>query len=108
MTIRHARHILAEYMVRMDLTEWKIFLRWGTKEEMKDSQGQCTWSPEYTSAEIFLRRDQPDVEIPHTLVHELVHLALQGHRPHDGRYSVMYERGINRLASAILRERVTP
>ena len=102
MTIRQARKILAEYLVRMDMTEWTVFLRWGTKKEMEDLDGRCIWSPEYTHCEIVIRRDQADSEIPKTVVHELVHVCLQGHKENHSRYDTMYERGINRITLAII------
>ena len=71
--------------------------------EMDDTDGKCIWSPEYASCEILLNKRQPDTAIPHTIVHELVHLALQGHKENHCGYSAMYERGINRIATAILR-----
>jgi Zn-dependent peptidase ImmA (M78 family) len=103
MHITEARSILKDYLERMDLTEWTVLLRWGKIAEMADVDGKCVWSPEYASCEILLNKRQPDSSIAHTIVHELCHVALQGHKDHNGGYSAMYERGINRIATAILR-----
>ena len=55
MRISEARAILKEYMVRMDLVEWGVSLRWGTAAEMDGVDGLCVWSPEYAHAEIRLQ-----------------------------------------------------
>jgi Zn-dependent peptidase ImmA (M78 family) len=102
MTIKQARQILSAQQVLLGLPEWVIVVKWGKNGDMDGVDGRCVWSPEYAHAEITLNRQQPDVEIPRTICHELVHVALQGHAPHTGKYSEMQERGINRIVDAIL------
>jgi hypothetical protein len=101
-TIRAARRILAEQQARLGLHEWVIHLAWGGKDEMDGMDGTCIWLPEYAQANIHLNRMQPDAEIPRTIMHELIHVCLQGHAPHTGKYSEMMERGINRIVDALL------
>ena len=102
MTIRAARSILRDLQQRLGLHEWVFHLKWGSTGEMDGLDGTVVWLPEYAQADIRLSRIQPDAEIPRTLCHELVHVALQGHCPHTGKYSEMQERGINRIVDAIL------
>jgi len=102
MTIARVREIVAEYRALLDLTDWDIRCRWSRRGELADADGQCRWQPEYRIADVVLRRQQPDSEIPHTVVHELLHLRLQGHTLNEAPYDPQLELGINRTAAAIL------
>ena len=81
--------IALQYWQRiMGLTEWTITARWGTPEELRGEPpelsacGMCMWNPTTKTAEIVLDRKQRDIE--GTLIHELAHLLLHGHKPPCG------------------------
>ncbi len=101
MRIHEARQILAEYQALMDLNAWAIHLRWGKGLECEGVDGRCVWVTEYGTADILLSRKQADREIPRTIIHELCHLALQGHTGNEGGYDPLFEQGINKLTGAI-------
>lgn len=84
---------------RLNLREWSITVQLGTKKEMPDSVGMALWSAEELSAVVKIRRGEKEQEP--TLVHELLHILLQGHANYDGVYDVHTERAINRIAAAL-------
>lgn len=103
MTIHEARQILAEYQVLLDLGEWDIRLRWAKRGELeKEDMGAVRWCTDTAQADMFVRRDLGHQELRDTVVHELIHIVLQGHADHNGKRDPMFERGINRVATAIL------
>lgn len=85
---------------RLNLKEWRIKIRWATKDEAKTNQGACNWSAEELTAEIYIDRK---TDIESTVIHELIHPVLDGHMPNgDWKYDVHIERAINRLAAALV------
>ena len=87
---------------RLNLKEWKIKVRWGKPEEMADCVGCTWWQAEENIGEISILRSDSTPEA--TLVHELLHIVLQGHIAYDGVYDVHVERAINKLTDAFLRK----
>lgn len=100
MTIRQIRRLLPFWQDVLNLREWKITIRYGTAEEMSDNVGLNYISVEELESLILLSRHQEDVE--ETLVHELLHLVYDGHKPQDWRYDAMHERALNRTAKALV------
>lgn len=100
MTISEAREKLAFWRNVLNLPEWTIAIAWGSKREMGDAVGTCVWSPEEMVADIRLARRQDNPE--QTIIHELIHVVLDGHKAMNGKYNEMQERAINRLADALL------
>lgn len=101
MTLKHLRARTEYWRERLNLKEWTISVGWGTKKEMAGCVGCCTWSAEEMCALVKIKRDEPAKELEPTLVHELLHLVLQGHSNYDGEYDVHLERAINKLAAAL-------
>jgi Zn-dependent peptidase ImmA (M78 family) len=101
MTISKLRDRAEYWRNRLNLKEWTIRVDWGTKKEMSDAVGTCIWSAEEMAAMVKLKRGEPAHEIEPTLVHELLHLVLQGHANYDGNYDIHLERAINKLAAAL-------
>jgi len=102
-TIREAREYVDRWKNRMDLSDWTIATRWGTKAEMIDEKGDfclgyCDWDHENKTAKIRLARNRADTK--HTIRHELVHLVLEGHREQPKRYVKPFETAIDRLSTA--------
>jgi len=82
---------------RLNLREWTITTRWG--KGMKGLYGQCWWDPENLVATVEICKYSRDKEL--TLVHELLHLVLEGHEEFRGPNTVV-ERAINRIAAALI------
>lgn len=103
MTIKRAREILAEYQALLDLGEWEIRVRWARNGELEaNDMGAVRWCTDTAQADMFLRRGLQERELRDTIIHELVHVTLQGHADHTGKRDPMFERGINRITDAIL------
>jgi hypothetical protein len=70
-----------------------------SKKAMEDAVGSIRWAAEECTADIELLRGQGE----ETLVHEILHLVLEGHTTYaETKYSEMHERALNRLASGYL------
>lgn len=100
MTIKALRSRCAYWAARLNLKEWHISLVWGTPEEMKDLCGCVTWHTEELKATVKLSKKVADKE--GTLVHELLHIVLQGHADYDEKYDAHLERAINRIAAGLV------
>ncbi len=100
MKIGKARELVEAWKTILNIPEWTVSVRWGTKREMDGVVGTCVWSPEELAAQILLARTQENYE--QTIIHELLHIVLEGHKPMNGRYSELQERAINRIADGLL------
>jgi predicted metal-dependent hydrolase len=98
-TLPKLRERAAYWQDRMNLREWQITVRWMTPKDGKGNVGHCAWATEQLQAEIAIRAREPNQEL--TLVHELLHLAIQGHGNYET-YDVHVERAINRIAGALM------
>jgi Zn-dependent peptidase ImmA (M78 family) len=99
MTLPNLRDRAVYWRDRLNLREWAITVRWMVAKDGKENVGHCTWNTERLTAEIAMKRREPDQES--TLVHELLHLVMQGHGNYEV-YDVHTERAINRIASALM------
>lgn len=103
MTIAEVRSAAAYWAERLRLNDWEITVQFAPTETMDshESDGLAMWSAEHRTAVILLRRKQDDLE--QTIVHELLHVALQGHVPQTASdtYDVAEERSINAIADAM-------
>jgi Zn-dependent peptidase ImmA (M78 family) len=70
------------------------------RQEMKDSNGFSLWNPEYNLAVVVLARDGEHIR--HTVIHELLHVRLQGHDYMPTKRSLTTEATINALAKALI------
>jgi Zn-dependent peptidase ImmA (M78 family) len=105
MRITEARAILAEYQALLDLGEWTIQVRWSHPGELEpDEWAAVRWNTDTATADMYLNRrvKMSASDVRETIVHELLHVTLQGHADHTGTRDPMYERGLNRVAAAIL------
>ncbi len=96
MTLKALQLRTAYWQGRLNLGEWRITTTWGAS---KSTHGEITWNPEALTATIWLNKYSRDKE--NTLIHELLHLVLQGHAECGGRASTELERAINRIAEAL-------
>lgn len=99
------RAATAYWQGRLGLQEWKIKVVFGKpsadpdleREMHEGTLGNCCWDTETAEATILLHREaQID-----TLVHEMLHLRLEGHRS-PVEYDQMYERALNAITTGLL------
>mgnify|MGYP001275651425 CR=1 FL=1 len=106
MTIREVRALVREWQSLIPgLKDWKISISWGSKPNMLDDHGEildatCLWQTEHALATILIRRAAPEIEA--TILHELLHILLEGHTTRRA-YSAVFELGLNRLADLLVR-----
>lgn len=112
MSIRELRRRLKFWQAQLGLKDYAINLHWGTFVEKpigdinfdeleicEDLDGWIDWSTEHAYADLVMRKRNAKEE---TLVHELLHLKLEGHKPRPGKYDPLYERALNDLARALI------
>lgn len=107
MTRRGIDTALPYWQALLGLNEWHITVRTVPQREMADANtgtegpydGLNTINPEHMESTILLARGANE----ETLVHELLHLVLDGDQEQRGVYEVLHERAINRLARALIR-----
>lgn len=99
MTLHELRERMKYWQDRLNLREWKLTLQWMPARQAREFQGLCAWSVEELTAVVQIRRAQEDVEA--TLVHELLHIVLQGHKEYED-YDLALERAINRITEALM------
>lgn len=93
---------------RLGMAEWagtrpdgkpRVIVVFRTKKKMDDAVGSCQWLAEECTATVSLLTGQGD----ETLVHELLHLHLEGHTTYKPEnYSELHERALNRLAKTLV------
>lgn len=97
MTLAVLQQLGREWQEKLNLREWSISYSWGAK----GLEGCCFWHPEELHADVEVSRRARAKE--QTLVHELLHVVLQGHLPcPGGEYDVHLERAINRISAAFV------
>lgn len=104
MTLKRLRTLAKKWIVALRLTDWEIdFELVANTEDLDECAGTCVWQPEYKTAMIKIAGDQPPGEIEETLIHELLHVVLEGHKPltQTYKYDAMYERGLNVISEAL-------
>ena len=101
MTLKQLRSAAEEWKSRLGLNDWKITVLRGTKENMAgdEYEGHAYWKPEYSEATIIVAKGG-GLEV---LVHEILHIRLEAHRPCPRKYDPLYERGINALTDAFIK-----
>lgn len=96
MNIKELRAHLVHWQHKLNLADWRISIKWGAPGH----QGWCSWHPEEQYGEIQINKSTLDPVS--TLVHELLHIVLEGHQEHTREYSIPFERAINKIAAALL------
>jgi Zn-dependent peptidase ImmA (M78 family) len=74
-----------------------------TKAESEQNpfwNGYCVWSEEHKSAGISISKKAEHIQ--HTIIHELLHIRLDGHAPMLEAQSVSTEVTVNAMASMLL------
>jgi hypothetical protein len=84
-----------QWQEKLGLKDWAISFSWGAKGDL----GRCYWHPDECHADVEVNARARDKEA--TLVHELLHIVIQGHEDFPG-YNVEVERAINKITAALL------
>ena len=107
------RRALNQWRDRLGLANFKIELAQGralppgqepepfSKDLAHDCSGHTWWQAEYPEVLIVVRRGEDEA----TIVHELLHLRLEGHLTRPRKYDPLYERALNELADALVKAR---
>ena len=94
----------------------KIDIRLYSKEQMDGSLGLAHWSPEYGQAQVLIldpmenedvTADEFEEFMEVTLVHELLHIRLDGHKTMESvtaNYDPAYEAAINILSDLLVKD----
>lgn len=95
--------------LRLNAPSWEeIDLKVVPRSEIESCDGICYWITEYRKAEMKIASCSEDPEplkaLEETIVHELLHIVLEGHAEHDENYDPNYERGLNVIANALIAE----
>jgi len=104
MKLSELRQELPRFQARLRLQDWKLSVRWAKKGELADDEYGTLdpWGyPETHEISIVLRRGDG----LHTMVHEMVHVKLEGHHQKERRYDPLYECAINHITDALLEYR---
>ena len=100
MKIGELRKVAKEWQSRLGLDHWKIEVRHGKEGEMDPSWCACvTWSCEYHSAFILVHKNHCT---EHSIVHELLHVRLEGHLVKPLKYDSMYEFSLNHITDTLI------
>lgn len=101
MTQREILRALPFWQRALRLEDWRIEARTAPAREMShngdECEGLCFIHQEEMFAEILLRRGATE----ETLVHEMLHVVFEGDSGLRA-YDALYERGLNRVAQALI------
>jgi len=110
MTTRELKKRVSEWASIIGLADWKIDAEFVTDTQTKDTMAEVSWQPEWKEAEILFRREaqlkKTGRSIDHFIVHELLHIVLEGHKTVIEEYDPLYEAAINNIASLIIAKKL--
>lgn len=104
MTKPRLKSVCKRWLTALRLNEWEVDLEFvPDAEALEGCDGTAEWQTEYKHVLIKLAADQTDEELEETLVHELLHVLLEAHKPHPRvqKYDALYERGLNVLSDLL-------
>jgi hypothetical protein len=99
-------------LLKLQPPAWEeITFEFRDHEELEKNAGMCLWQTEYRTAAIYIAdpesydetHEAPDIE--ETLVHELLHLLLEGYSSEKRNYDPNYERGLDIIAQNLVKKR---
>lgn len=100
MTLSRLRERCDYWKDLLNLREWTIEVRWGSTKETPRLHGYCWWHSEEFQAVVAVWKGSREKEA--VLVHELLHIVIEGHQELTREYDVNIERAINRITYAML------
>ena len=92
--------ILAKWQGILRLMDWDIILE-DVDRDALGAQGKCWTIMRQAKAKVMLSKDLPPDEVELTIVHELLHVRLQG-QDEDLEATPGMELGIERIAQALI------
>lgn len=109
MYLKDAKKLIAYWQTELNLRNWKIDIQWAPAHEMShdDAIASIWWFTEDEIAHVKLVKAAvcSDDIFEETIVHEMLHLRLEGHRTIEKRYDPQYELALNRLAALLVKLR---
>lgn len=87
------------WRTRLNITEWTITVKWLSAQKTGGDEGKVDFCTEYLTATVYIARKCREKEA--TLVHELLHIVIEGDKQEELKYDVHLERAINRIAAAL-------
>ncbi|MGH7239663.1 MAG: hypothetical protein ACREHG_06310 [Candidatus Saccharimonadales bacterium] len=101
MTLKQAVKFTSEIQRNFRLTEWKIYVTIESDVLSKyERLGYCSWNTDYKEAYIHLDANQKPKQTKETIIHEMMHILLQGHQDIPAR-DPMFEFGLNVLCELL-------
>lgn len=103
MKLQELRAFCKLWAGKLGLSHWRIIIRWMTaeeEEEFPNINGFCFWSPDHTHGWIRISKDSEDIR--HTVIHEILHLRIEGSAPMTGKKNMPLEVCINAITAALL------
>lgn len=96
--------LIKKWQTKLRLQNWNIKLTLAdTVDDLKGNAGMMDWQTEYHSATIYLVRELPRRDMEETVIHELLHLLLEGHKNPVCKDLPLYESGLNTLSALLLK-----
>jgi hypothetical protein len=101
MTSRQANSFVKEWQARLGLQNWEVSITVVEPEVLGDNEAETLWDPREALAEIKIKRNVQDFK--HTIIHELIHLRIQGHTDPPDKEDILLEVAINKLSAAFVK-----
>lgn len=112
-TVQALEQAKNEWQERLGLVEWTIHIRFCSKDDGLEANGDCVYYPGKLLAYVRiglegefagLNRREYDLDMEVTLVHELLHCCFWANKVEaDSVDDVLFEQAIDRLAVAIVK-----
>lgn len=112
MTTKQLVSIIKKEAQRLRLGDWEFVVGWGSLADTRGNTAVVDIEPEYRKATMTF---VPLVDLeaagkePHpireTVIHELLHVLLEGHKKQNTRYDPVFENGLNVLAGLLAGKR---
>ena len=108
MTNKKLQNLANVWIKRLELEApvWRdISVSFGTEKELEGCLGYCTWDIDNSCAIIKIAKEpvqaENDVTVEEVLIHELLHLRLEGHRDIKDKRDAQYERALNTISRVL-------
>lgn len=90
---------------RLRLSDWSITIEFCDRIESDTDDQECAggtgWDSDRREAWVYIKRVDDDWEIITTIIHELLHIVMEGHLICQGGHDVNEERALNAVADAL-------